>query len=179
MFYLKIKSCHLLIGYTNVSSLMSIQQRCLKILSGLYIHMTRFTVDLWLIYLKINRGRWFTRMYQCIKFDVCLAKGSQDIEWSIYSYVQFDPWPLTIWFNNQYWLSTLHGVPVYKQWSLSSKGFLRYWDVSIFICPVWPLTIDLKINRIHLLFRKYQCMKFEVCQAKGSQDIEWTKYSYF
>jgi hypothetical protein len=92
-FHLKIKSCHLLIGYTSSSSLMSIQQRSLKILSGQYIHMTRFTLDLWLIDLKINRGHWFIRMYQCMKFKDCQAKSSQDIEWSVYSYVQFALWP--------------------------------------------------------------------------------------
>jgi hypothetical protein len=29
-------------------------------------------------------------MYKSTKFEVCQAKGSQDIEWSIYSHVQFD-----------------------------------------------------------------------------------------
>jgi hypothetical protein len=31
---------------------------------------------------------------QCKKFNVCqriFRKGSQDIDWSVYSYVQFDP----------------------------------------------------------------------------------------
>jgi hypothetical protein len=30
---------------------------------------------------------------------------------------------------------------VYKVWSVSSKGFSRYWVVSILICPVWPLDL--------------------------------------
>jgi hypothetical protein len=156
-------------------------------------------------------------------------KVLQDIEWSVFSYVQFYSQPSTFDLKiNTGYLITLHGVPVYKVWSLSSKGFSRYWVVSIFICPVWPLTFDpltsksigfiyylgcisawslksvkqrvlkilsgqyipmssltldlwpfdLKINRVHLLFRMYQCMKFEVCQTKGSQDIEWSVYSY-
>jgi hypothetical protein len=28
-----------------------------------------------------------------MKFEICQAKGFQDIDWSVYSYVQFDPWP--------------------------------------------------------------------------------------
>jgi hypothetical protein len=134
---------------------------------------------------------------------------------------------LTPWPQNQLWSSTFHDVLVYKVWSLSGKGFSRYWVVSIFLCPTWPLDLwtsksimviyfswctslhslksvkqrvlkimnsqyiicpiwhldlwpfNLKINRGHLLFRNYQCVKFEVRQAKGSQDNERIKYSYF
>jgi hypothetical protein len=35
-------------------------------------------------------------MYQCIKFYVFQAKGSQDIERSVHSYVQFAPLDLKI-----------------------------------------------------------------------------------
>jgi hypothetical protein len=38
-------------------------------------------------------------MYKSTKFEVCQTKGSEDIEWSVYSYVQFDP--LTFWPQNQ------------------------------------------------------------------------------
>jgi hypothetical protein len=112
--------------YQCTQSLNFVKERLLKILSGQYIPMSSLTLDL-----KINRGDLLFMMHQCTKFEVH-ANGSQDIEWSVYSYVQFDPWP-----------------------------------------------INLKINRVHLLFRMYQCIKFIVCQAKGSQDIEQTKYSYF
>jgi hypothetical protein len=57
------------------------------------------------------------------------------------------------------------------------KRFSRYW----FICPVWPLDLwhfNLKICSGYLLSMLYKSTKFEVCQAKGSQDIEWSIYSY-
>jgi hypothetical protein len=53
--------------------------------------------------------------------------------------------------------------------------------VRIFICPVQPLNLwplNLKICSRHLLSVMYMSTKFEVCQAKGSQDIEWSVYSY-
>jgi hypothetical protein len=40
-------------------------------------------------------------------------------------------------------------------------------------------SLTFKISIVHLLFRIYQCTKFEVCQAKGLYDIELTVYSYF
>jgi hypothetical protein len=84
------------LGYKSVPSLMCIQQRIFKILSDKYICTSRLTLDLWSIDFKINRGNWFFRMYQCIKFDnICQAKGSIGIEWSVYSNVQSDPWLLT------------------------------------------------------------------------------------
>jgi hypothetical protein len=151
-------------------------------------------------------------MYQYTKFDVHQAKGSQDIEWSVYSYVHIHPQHLDLksnivviyssWCTSVYNLksvkqrvlkilsgqyihmssltfpqnrkgsSTIKDASEYEVWNLSSKGFSRYWVVNIFLCSIRPLIFDLKINRVHLLFTMYQCMKFEVCQAKGSQDIE-------
>jgi hypothetical protein len=160
-------------------------------------------------------------MYKSTKFEVCqLAKSFQDIVVSIFL---CPVWPLDLWPQDQSWSSTFHDVLVYKVWSLSSKGFSRYWIVSIFICPVWlldlwtsksivviyfswctslqnflksvklrvlkilschdthmsiltPWTLNLKINRGHLLFRMYQCILFEVCLTWGSQDIEGARY---
>jgi hypothetical protein len=40
----------------------------------------------------------------------------------------------------------------------------------------WPF--DFKINRVHVFFKMYQGFKFEVCQAKGSKDIERSLYFY-
>jgi hypothetical protein len=41
--------------------------------------------------LKVRIGHLFSMMYKSTKFKVCQAKDSQDIEWSIYFYVQFNP----------------------------------------------------------------------------------------
>jgi hypothetical protein len=38
------------------------------------------------------------------------------------------------------------------------------------------LTYEFKINRSYLLLRISQCVKFDVCQGKNSQDIEWPIY---
>jgi hypothetical protein len=72
---------------------MSVKQKVIKILSTKYIFMSSLT----LLYLTIIRSHWLFRMYQYIKFDVCQVKGSQDIERSVYSYAQFDPWPFTFY----------------------------------------------------------------------------------
>jgi hypothetical protein len=77
-------------------------------------------------------------MYQCTRFDVSQVKGSQDIERSVFSYVQF--FTLDLWISTAKWPSALHDLPMCKVWSLSIKGFSRYWVVSLFICPVWSLT---------------------------------------
>jgi hypothetical protein len=63
---------------TILQNLRSVKQRVLKILSSQYIHMSNLT--LWPFNLKINRGHLLFRMYQYIKFEVCQAKGSQNIE---------------------------------------------------------------------------------------------------
>jgi hypothetical protein len=82
-------------------------------------------------------------------------------------YILCPVWPLTFGPKNLYWSSTLHGVPVYKVWSLLNKGLSRYWVVSIFICPIWPLTSK-SIGLFNLLFRIYQDMKFEcLTSSKG------------
>jgi polyhydroxyalkanoate synthesis regulator protein len=47
-------------------------------------------------------------MYKSTKFEVCQAKGSQDIEWSVYSYVQFDPWPFDLKINSGHLLSMMY-----------------------------------------------------------------------
>jgi hypothetical protein len=70
----------------SVQSLMSVKEKVLKILSGLYIHMSSLTLDL-----KINSGHLLFTIYYSTKFEVCQAKGSQNIELLVYSYVQFDP----------------------------------------------------------------------------------------
>jgi hypothetical protein len=63
---------------------------------SLYIEYLKLKIkrDQTPIDLKINRGNLFFEMDQGIKFDIHQAKGSQDIEWSVYSYVKFDPLPL-------------------------------------------------------------------------------------
>jgi hypothetical protein len=40
--------------------------------------------------LKIKGVMYYFEMYQGIKFNVHQAKGSKDIEWSVYYYIQFD-----------------------------------------------------------------------------------------
>jgi hypothetical protein len=52
-----------------------------------------------------------------------------------------------------------------------AKGYQNtmYWAVSIFLCPVWPLTHWLQN------FKTYQCIKH---QAKGSQDIGWSVFPH-
>jgi hypothetical protein len=159
---------------------MSIQQRSLKILSGQYIHMSRFTTDLWLTDLKIDRGHWLG----CISVSSLMSVKERVLIWVV-SIFQCLVWPLYLKIN---------------------RGFLRIrmirctkFDVhqakcSQDIMPLWPLNhwqqrvlkiligqyfyarfdprhFDLKINRVHVIFRMYQCMKFEVCPATGSQDI--------
>ena len=118
-------------------------------------------------YVTVVYFPWYTclQSLKSVKQTVLKILSGQYIPMS-----SLTPWPLTSWPKNQSWSSTFHDVLVYKVWSLSSKGFSRYGVVSIFLCPIWPLDlwpIDLKINRGHLLFRMYECIKFEVCQAKG------------
>jgi hypothetical protein len=114
------------LGCTTVPSLMSVKQRVLKIFGGQYLNII------------IDRSHLFLKMYQCDKFEVHHAKCSQNIEWSVYSYVRFNPWLLDLKINYSGYLLFRTYV-----WSLSSKGFSRYWVVSIILCPVWPLIYDL------------------------------------
>jgi hypothetical protein len=237
-------------------------------------------------------------MYRCIKFEVRKVKGSQDIEWSVCSYVQFDSWPLNIKINRDHlffkmcqctkfwvhhvcfclfgffwvaraifqlagdchhyrwqaanldlclaltafssegsftchtycdtgppflrpypkdpWFYLLNDVLLAKKQSLPilnvlgltrparaglelttsrllsestttrlrqpvstpCKVFSKYWEVSIFSCQVRSLTLEIKIDSGNLFFRVHQCTKYEVCQAKGFQDTEWSVYHY-
>jgi hypothetical protein len=85
----KIKSCHLFLRYTNVSSLMSIQQKGLKILSSEYIHVSRFTLDL-----LISKSIGVIESLGCISVLSLMSVKHRVLsifEWSVYSYVQFDP----------------------------------------------------------------------------------------
>jgi hypothetical protein len=124
---------------TTLQSLKPVKLRVFKIISSLHIHISSST--LWPFIFNICSGHLPSMIYKSPKFEVCQAKASQDIEWSVYSFVQFDPSIFDFWPQNQSWSSTSHDVLVYKVWSLSSKGFSRYWVVSILICPVWPLDL--------------------------------------
>jgi hypothetical protein len=122
--------------YCSVWSLKSIKQKALKILSGRYLPMSSF--DPWPFDRKINSGHLLFMVNQCTKFKVCQAKDSQDIEWSVYSYVQFDNWHFDLNINKGH---LQFNLSVYEVWNLSSKRLSRYWVVGIFLCPVWPLTL--------------------------------------
>jgi hypothetical protein len=82
-------------------------------------------------------------------FDVCQAKGFQDIEWSVYfyMYVQVDLWP-----TNQYRSSTRHDVQCIKFEVCQAKGSQDIeWSVYSYVqFDPWPF--DLKINNGQLLF---------------------------
>jgi hypothetical protein len=157
---------------------MSIQQRILKILSGHYIHMSRVTLEFWLIDLKSSTFhdvplykvwslscKWFSRYWVVstfiypvcpLTFDILTSKSIVVIYFSWCTIVQ------CLKSVNQRVLKILSG---------------QYIHISNMTLDLW--SFDLKINRVHLLLRMYQCIMFEVCEAKGSQDIERTKYSYF
>jgi hypothetical protein len=176
-FDLKINKGHLLFtqGCTSTLSLKSIKQRVLKILSGQYIHMSSLTVDLLTSHLLF-------RMYQCTEFEICQATGSQDTEWLVYSYVQFDPWPFTLKINSGHLLLLLRmyqctKFEVCQAWSFQDTEWPVYSYVQFHPLPLtyWPQNI----NTGHWSFTIYQCIKFDICQVKGSQDIKWTVYSYF
>jgi hypothetical protein len=172
-------------------------------------------LDLWRIDLKIDKVHWFIRMYQCIKFDVCQEKGSQDIP--VVSIFQCPVWPLDLKIErvclliriiqctkfdvhqakksvSQYFLMSnlildpLTSKPVGIIYSLSWTSVQSLMSIKQRVLKIllgrysyaWfdPWPFDLKIHGIHVLFRMYQCKKFEVCQAKGYQDIELSVYSY-
>jgi polyhydroxyalkanoate synthesis regulator protein len=133
-----------------------------------------FLYSVWPLNLEINRGHLLLKMYQCTKFDVYQAKNYQDTEQSVLSYVQFDletHWGnVLVFFKVYQWLSNVQRLMFIKErvFKILSSQYI----------PMSSLTFDLKINRVHLLLRMYLCIKFEVCQAKGSQDIEWSIYSH-
>jgi acetolactate synthase regulatory subunit len=73
---------------TDVQSLMFVRQRVFKILSVQNIQMSSLTLDLRHFDTKINVVHLLSRMYDCMKFEICQAKGSQDIERTNTSYFQ-------------------------------------------------------------------------------------------
>jgi hypothetical protein len=81
-------------------------------------------------------------MYPCINFGVHQAKGSQDMEPSVYPYVQFDPWPLP---NN---IKIIRDHPFWKMYQgiqfdvHQVKGSLDIeWSVYSYVqFDPWPLT---------------------------------------
>jgi hypothetical protein len=139
-------------------------------------------------------------MHQCIKRDVCQAKGSQGILSGQYiptSYLTLDflisilkgviyssgytSAPSLIFIqqrslkilSDQYipisrltldlltlkWIWAIGSLECFTVPSLISV-YSKYWVVSIFICPDWPLTFDLKISRVHLLYKIYPVFFF-------------------
>ena len=77
------------------------------------------------------------------RFESCKNLRIQLILWSLYSYVLFDPRPLTISLQIQLESSPFYDVPTYQVRCLLCKIFFNYWLVSIFLCPwVWLLTIS-------------------------------------
>jgi hypothetical protein len=122
------------LGCTSVSSLMSIKQRVLKILSSQYIPMSSLTTDL--LTLK-SKGVIYS--LDVLDYQVrCLRSNGSSKYWVV-SVFLLPVWPLTFRPQNQQGSFTLYAVPVFKVWSLSSKRLLRYWVVRIFKCPVWHL----------------------------------------
>jgi hypothetical protein len=69
-------------------------------------------------------------------FEVCQAKGSSDIEWTVYQYVQFNPGPFDLNIDRIQTTILYMYVSVYEVLSLSSKAFSRYWADKIFLFPV-------------------------------------------
>jgi hypothetical protein len=160
---------------TSISNSMSIKLR-----SGQYIPMSILTLDIWPLDFKINGGLLLFMMYRCTKFKVCQAKAFQNVEWSVYSYVQFDLDLLTS--KSRVYIYCLgHTSLVYWVWSLSSKGFSRYWANNIFLFTVlidlelWP--IDLKFNRGLCLLSINPHIKYYYNLMKISTDIERTSFS--
>jgi hypothetical protein len=149
---------------------MSIKQRIIKILSG---QLSSLTLDL-----KTHKGYQFFKAYSVQNL---ISVNERALKILSDQYIQCLVRTLELWPQNQKWSSTFHTLLVYKVWSLSSRGFSRYWVVSIFICLVWTLELrpfNLKICSSHLLSMIYKSTKFEVYQAKGSQYIEWSIYSF-
>jgi hypothetical protein len=102
--------------------------------------MSSLTLDLWPIDLKINRGNQFFRVYQCIKFDVRQIYGSQDIEWSVYSYVQFDPWPFDLKINRVHLLFRIHQCTKFEV--CETKGSQDF-ERTVYL--LFPMLIDLDL----------------------------------
>jgi hypothetical protein len=64
-----------------------------------------------------------------------------------------------------------HYIPTCLVWLLTFNLTIIKGHFLISRVTIWPF--DFKINRGHSLLRMYQCTKFNVCQAKGYQNIEW------
>jgi hypothetical protein len=135
LFYLKITSCHLLIGYTSVTSLMSIQQKSLLRYCMVSISIwpdSPLTFDLLtsksigvidslgcISVSSLSSKRfsryWVVSIFVCpvwpltfgfkIYSSWCTSVQSKQRVLKIlrcqYIHVQFDPWPLTLWPQNQ------------------------------------------------------------------------------
>jgi hypothetical protein len=95
--------------------------------------------------LKINKRNWFFRMYHSTKFDFCQANGSQDIEWSVYSYVQFDIWPLKIKINRGHLFLKMYQCAKFEVHH--AKGSWNIECLVYSLCPVWPLTFGPQIQQ--------------------------------
>jgi hypothetical protein len=111
MINLEINKSHWLFRMcTSVTILVSVKQRVLKILSSQNIPMSSLTPELWFIDRTTLGGHWFFMMYQCTKLDIQHTKWSQETEWSVYSYVQCDPWPYDFSINRVYLFFRMHQV---------------------------------------------------------------------
>jgi hypothetical protein len=139
----------------RVSSLMSIKQRVLKILSGQYIPMSSLTFEH-----QNQQGQLLITFYQCTKFDVHKPKDYQNIERSEISYDQFDLWCINLKTHKAYQFFKMHSAP--RLMSVKERDLkILSGQTSIFICPFWPLIVGPQNHCGHLL------LKFWSLSSKG------------
>jgi hypothetical protein len=141
--------------------------------------LSYFQFDLWHIDLKTQKGYQFFKMY-CVQSLMSVKERVFKILSGQYIHMpSLIPWPLS---SESKVVIYFHDVLVYKVWCLSSKGFSRYWVISIFKCPVWPLHLwhfNLIIKSGHLLSMTYKFTQFDWLFTVSSSRIFSLKLRVF
>ena len=128
-----------------------------------------------------NRGHLLARCIHCTKFKNFPVKRVKKC-WannifSNTSSLTLHLWPCNLKINRVIYslgASTVPSLTTPKQMGqkiLSRKHFFKDQQFNL---DLWPCA--LKVNRGHLLPRGINCTRFGNFQAKGSRDIEWTKF---
>ena len=124
--------------------MMSVKQKALKILSSWYISMSSLTLDH--VTLKSIGGYQLLTKYQCTKFDICQAKYSQDIERTIFSYVQYDPWPCHLKINRGHLLLMMYQCTKFDVCQAKGSQDIEWTVFSYVQYDPWPCNLQIISN---------------------------------
>ena len=154
----------------SIQSLISVKERVPKILTGQYIHTSSLTLNL-----KINSGHL---LYNVLVYKVWSLSSKGFWWYRVVNIFVCPVWPLDL-------LTLRYVAVVYFPWctSLQSLKSVMRRVLKILsgqyipLCLVWPL--DLLTSKSIMVIYFLWCTSLQSLKpANGSQDIEYSVYSY-